>query len=156
MTLRANYVALASRAMQILMDQERYLREQFNASDTVTTLVWELVKLRVSQINQCAFCIDMHSKDALGQGETQERIIGLSAWRDMPLYSDTERAALEWAERLTAGKRIEDSPYQAVVGVLGEQAVVDLTIAINAINSWNRMVKAFTPEVGSYKPASVR
>ena len=156
MGLRANYFDLASKAMEILMNQESYLREQFNASDTVTILVWELVKLRVSQINQCAFCIDMHSKDALTQGETQERIIGLSAWRDMPLYSDTERAALNWAEHVTSGKRVDDTSYQEVVEGLGEQAVVDLTIAINAINSWNRMVKAFTPEVGSYKPASVR
>ena len=75
MTIRANYFALASNAMQILMDQESYLREQFNGSDTVTIKTWELVKLRVSQINQCAFCIDMHNKDALNQGESQERII---------------------------------------------------------------------------------
>ncbi|MBU2873359.1 carboxymuconolactone decarboxylase family protein [Marinobacter salexigens] len=156
MALRANYFDLASKAMQILMNQESYLREQFNASDTVTTVVWELVKLRVSQINQCAFCIDMHSKDALTQGETHKRIIGLSAWRDMPLYSDAERTALNWAEHVTSGKRVDDTSYQKVIDVLGEQAVVDLTIAINAINSWNRMVKAFTPEVGSYKPASFR
>ncbi len=157
MTLRANYFELASGAVQILMNQESYLREQFSASETVTPLVWELVKLRVSQINQCAFCLDMHSQEALGQGESQARIIiiGLSAWRDMPMYSETERTALEWAEHLTAGKAVDDTVYQKVVAVLGEQALVDLTLAVNAINSWNRIVKVFKPEVGSYKPASV-
>lgn len=152
MTLRANYFAVASKAIQILMDQEHYLREQFSVSETVTTSSWELVKLRVSQINQCAFCIDMHSKDALSKGESQERIIGLSAWRDMPLYSEKERVALDWAELLTLGKPADDQSYQKVVQILGEQAVVDLTIAVNAINSWNRIAKTFKPEVGSYKP----
>lgn len=152
MTLRASYFDLAPKAMQILMNQENYLREQFGVSETVTTPIWELVKLRVSQINQCAFCIDMHSKDALSQGETQERIIGLSAWRDMPLYSETELVALDWAEYLTSGKPADDESYQKVVQALGEQAVVDLTIAINAINSWNRIAKTFKPEVGRYKP----
>ena len=152
MTLRTNYFELAPKAIQILMSQEDYLAEQFNASDTVAKLTWELVKLRVSQINQCAFCIDMHSKDLLNDGEALERIIGLSAWRDMPMYSETERVALDWAERLTEGKLIEDDYYQSVVRVLGEKTLVDLTIAINAINSWNRVAKTFKPEVGSYKP----
>lgn len=152
MTIRANYFALASNAMQILMDQESYLREQFNGSDTVTIKTWELVKLRVSQINQCAFCIDMHNKDALNQGESQERIIGLSAWRDMPMYSEIERVAFNWAEHLTAGKAVDDDTYIKMEEALGQQALVDLTIAINSINSWNRIAKTFKPEVGSYKP----
>ncbi|MEO9944784.1 carboxymuconolactone decarboxylase family protein [Paraglaciecola sp.] len=152
MTLRANYFELASKAMQILINQESYLREQFSISETVTVQIWELVKLRLSQINQCAFCIDMHSKEALSQGENQDRIIGLSAWRDMPFYSDTEIAALNWAEHLNSGKAVDDNSYQKIVEALGEQAVVDLTIAINAINSWNRIAKTFRPEVGSYKP----
>ncbi|WP_434353936.1 carboxymuconolactone decarboxylase family protein [Psychrobacter sp. HD31] len=138
--------------MQILINQENYLHEQFSLSETITIPIWELVKLRVSQMNQCAFCIDMHSKDALSQGETQERIIGLSAWRDMPLYSETELVALDWAEHLTLGKPVDDESYHKVVKALGEQAVVDLTIAISAINSWNRIAKTFTPEVGGYKP----
>ncbi|HFG1561104.1 TPA: carboxymuconolactone decarboxylase family protein, partial [Vibrio cholerae] len=79
MALRANYIGLAPKAMQILMEQESYLRAQFQNSETVTVSVWELIKLRISQINQCAFCIDMHSKDAIAQGETSERIIGLNA-----------------------------------------------------------------------------
>lgn len=152
MTLRTNYFALASEAIQILMDQERYLAQQFDASETVSKLTWDLVKLRISQINQCAFCIDMHSKDLMKQGETPERIIGLSAWCDMPLYSPAERAALAWGEHLTQGKPVDDLYYQEVIQSLGEQAVVDLTIAINAINSWNRIAKTFKQEVGSYQP----
>ena len=88
MTLRANYFTLGAKAMTILMAQESYLKAQFSESNAVTPVVWELVKLRVSQLNQCAFCIDMHSKEAIALGETSERIIGLSAWRDMPLYDD--------------------------------------------------------------------
>lgn len=152
MTLRANYLEIAPQAMQILWSQEGYLREQFTISETLTLPVWELVKLRVSQINQCAFCLDMHTKDALSQGETQERIIGLSAWRETPLYSKTELAALGWAELLTSGNAVDDDSYQKVVDAFGEQAVVNLTIAVNSINSWNRIAKTFKPEVGSYKP----
>ena len=152
MTLRANYFELAPDAINILMSQESCLRSQFNDSDTITMQVWELVKLRVSQINQCAFCIDMHSKDALSRGETHERLIGLSTWRDMPLYSKSERIALEWAERLTKCQAIDEATYDQAVTVLGEQGVVNLTIAVNAINSWNRIAKTFKPEVGSYKP----
>lgn len=152
MFFRANYFELAPKAIQILMNQEDYLRKQFSISETVTIPIWELIKLRVSQMNQCAFCIDMHSKDALNHGETHERIIGLSAWRNMPLYSKTELAALDWAEYLTLANPVDEEFYKNTVEVLGEKAVVDLTIAINAINSWNRIAKTFMPEVGSYKP----
>ncbi len=152
MTLRANYIELAPKAMEILMSQEEYLRGQFSVSETATISTWELVKLRVSQINQCAFCIDMHTKDAVSKGETHERIIGLSAWRDMPMYSKAEQATLDFAENLTYGNPIDDQSYQNLVDCLGEQSVVDLTIAVNAINSWNRVAKLFKPEVGSYKP----
>ena len=152
MTARANYIGLAPKAMQILMDQEAYLREQFSESGILSTALWELLKLRVSQINRCAFCVDMHSKDALSHGETVERLIGLSAWHDVPMYSATERAALAWAEHLTQGKPVDDHCYGKAVTALGEKGLVDVTIAVNAINSWNRIVKTFKPEVGSYKP----
>jgi AhpD family alkylhydroperoxidase len=153
MTQRANYFGLANEAMQILLKQEAYLTQQFSASESLTIPVWELVKLRVSQINQCAFCIDMHSQEAQSKGETTDRIIGLNAWRDMPLYTDIERAALDWAELQTYGRAVDDQSYQQVTNALGEQAVVDLTLAVNAINSWNRIAKTFKPEVGSYKPS---
>ncbi len=153
MTQRANYFGLANEAMQILLKQEAYLTQQFSASESLTIPVWELVKLRVSQINQCAFCIDMHSQEAQSKGETTDRIIGLNAWRDMPLYTDIERAALDWAELQTYGRAVDDQSYQQVTNALGEQALVDLTLAVNAINSWNRIAKTFKPEVGSYKPS---
>lgn len=152
MTTRANYFALAPKAMQILLSQEQYLHTQFSESETMTPALWHMVKLRVSQINQCAFCIDMHTKEASRHGESWERMLGLSAWRDMPLYTDIERTVLGWAEHLTAGSRVDDEQYQAVVAVLGEQTLVDLTLAVNAINSWNRVAKTFKPEVGSYQP----
>ena len=79
-------------------------------------------------------------------------IIGLSAWRDMPMYSEIERVAFNWAEHLTAGKAVDDDTYIKMEEALGQQALVDLTIAINSINSWNRIAKTFKPEVGSYKP----
>ena len=151
MTKRANHVELAPTAMQMLFEQENYLRKQFRISKTIKLPVWELVKIRVSQLNQCAFCIDMHSNEAINQGESIERIIGLSAWRDMPFYSEVERLALEWAELLSSGKTINDERYNSVKETLGEHTIVDLTIAINAINSWNRIAKVFKPEVGSYK-----
>jgi len=151
MTQRANYFVVAEDAIEILMEQEGYLRKQFSNSDLLNVKIWELMKLRVSQINQCAFCIDMHSKDLLRAGETAERIIALSAWRDMPLFSDTERTVLNFAEQLSQGEIIDDALYISVAERLGEHNMVDLTIAINAINSWNRIVKTFKPEVGSYK-----
>lgn len=151
MMKRANYFELAPDALQILMNQEGYLRKQFEASGYISVSVWELVKLRVSQINQCAFCIDMHSDDARRQGESSEKLIGLSAWRDMPIYSKVERAALGWAELVLSGQSIDDAAYEAAVEILGEQGVVDLTIAVNAINSWNRIAKTFNTKVGSYK-----
>lgn len=151
MTQRANYFVVAEDAIEILMEQESYLRKQFSNSDLLNVKIWELMKLRVSQINQCAFCIDMHSKDLLRAGETAERIIALNAWRDMPLFSNTERTVLNFAEQLSQGEIIDDALYISVAERLGEHNMVDLTIAINAINSWNRIVKTFKPEVGSYK-----
>ncbi|WP_338327185.1 carboxymuconolactone decarboxylase family protein [Shewanella algae] len=152
MMKRLDYANAAPQAMKILYQQESYFHQQFNVSETMSVTIWELVKLRVSQINQCAFCIDMHSKDALKYGEKAERIFGLNAWRDMPIYSYEEGVALGWAEQLTAGLSISDEEYQQVLDCFGPQAMTDLTIAINAINSWNRIVKVFKPEVGSYQP----
>lgn len=148
---RANYFNLANDAIQILMQQESYIADAFNNSPSLTGTVWELVKLRVSQLNQCAFCVDMHASQALEAGEKIDRIIGISAWRGMPYYNRTERYALEYSEVLSQGKELSDNDYQHFVEVFGEKAMVDLTLAINAINSWNRIAKTFKPEVGSYK-----
>lgn len=101
---RLNYYSAAPEAMKILIQQETYLVRAFAVSDVLTSEMLELLKLRVSQINQCAFCVDMHSKDALKRGGKVERLISLSAWEDAQLYNDHERAALKFAEILTAGK----------------------------------------------------
>ncbi|AXN30085.1 carboxymuconolactone decarboxylase family protein [Vibrio coralliilyticus] len=149
MTPRLNYFNAAPEGIQILMEQENYLRTQFEQQNTLSITTWELVKLRVSQINQCAFCIDMHSKDALKQGESYSRLIGLNAWQDMPEYSDEEKVALHWSECITKGGDVDESAYQATLNTFGEQGLVILTLAINAINSWNRIAKTFKPEIGS-------
>lgn len=133
--------------MKILIGQEEYLREQFKTSETLTVQLWELIKLRVSQMNQCAYCVNLHSKDALEQGESVDRLIGLSAWREMPFYDQVESIALDMAEVLTLGQSLEDDKYSQAVEILGDKAVVDLVVAINAINSWNRIAKTFKPQI---------
>jgi AhpD family alkylhydroperoxidase len=145
MTNRLNYFENAPKAMDILLSQENYLNEQFSGE----SILLELVKMRVSQINQCAFCIDMHSKKALKLGELGERLYGLSIWRDMSCYSKVERQALTWAELITSGQTVTDENYQQALDTFGEGQLVDLTIAINAINSWNRIAKTFKPVIGS-------
>ncbi|WCE32133.1 carboxymuconolactone decarboxylase family protein [Vibrio sp. SCSIO 43137] len=149
MSQRINYFNAAPEGIQILLEQETYLRNQFEQQSQLSHTLWELVKLRVSQINQCAFCIDMHSKDALKGGEQADRLIGLSAWREMPLYSINERIALNWAEELTLNGTASEADYQSALDAFGEQGLVILTLAVNAINSWNRIAKVFKPEIGS-------
>lgn len=114
----------------------------------------ELVKTRVSQINGCAYCIDMHTKDARAAGETEQRLYGLSAWHEAPYYSDRERAALAWAEAITniSQTHASDAEYEAARAHFGEEELVKLTMAIITINGWNRLAIAFRPEVGIYKP----
>lgn len=152
MTQRLDYFATSPQAMEILFEQENYLKQQFATSHSMTLTIWELVKLRVSQINQCAYCIAMHTKDALKHGEQPERIYGLVAWHDMPFYSELERCALAWAELTISARPVSTEHYQRALQNFGSQALVDLTIAVNAINSWNRIAKTFKPEVGSYQP----
>ena len=112
----------------------------------------ELVKMRVSQINACGYCLDMHSKDARAAGETEQRLYLLSAWREAPFYSARERAALSWAEAVTLVSQndLPDALYEAVHKEFDDKGMVDLTLAIIAINGWNRMAIAFRADVGSY------
>jgi len=112
----------------------------------------ELVKTRASQLNGCAWCLDMHSKDARALGETEQRLYLLTAWREAPFYSDRERAALAWTEALTQipAHGVSDELYAEARRHFDEKALVDLTLAIVAINGWNRMNVAFRTAVGSY------
>lgn len=149
MSPRANYFVIAPKAMDLLMQQERYLEEQFEKSTVLNKRVWELVKLRVSQLNQCAFCIDMHTRDLVKMGESSERLVGLCTWDQLPYYSEAERAALYLADRLTTANEMDDDTYRRLLDHLSEQGIVDMSIAVNAINSWNRIAKTFKPVIGS-------
>jgi AhpD family alkylhydroperoxidase len=117
--------------------------------------LFELVKIRASQVNQCAYCIDMHTKDARARGESEQRIYALSAWRETPFFSARERAALEWTEELTrlADSHVPDDVYERVLAELGEADLVALTFAIVVINGWNRLAKPFRAPAGTYQPA---
>ena len=117
----------------------------------------ELIKIRASQMNGCAYCIDMHTKDARASGETEQRIYALSAWREAPFYSDRERAALEWAEALTAiaDTHVPDEVFAQVRPHFEEPELVALTFAIVAINGWNRMAISSRVPVGTYQPKAV-
>lgn len=116
----------------------------------------ELVKMRASQINGCAYCLDMHSKDARAGGETEQRLYLLNAWRESPFYSERERAALAWTEALTliAHDEVSDALYDQVRAHFSAQERVDLSLAIIAINGWNRLAKPFRSEPGHYQPGA--
>ncbi len=116
-----------------------------------------LIYFRVSQINGCAFCLDMHSKDLRAKGEEEQRLYLLNAWREVPFYSARERAALAWAESLTelAGGQVPDEVYESAIGQFTEDELIDLTIAVITINSYNRINIAFpNPQVGTYQPGA--
>jgi AhpD family alkylhydroperoxidase len=115
----------------------------------------ELVKTRASQINGCAFCLDMHTKDARAAGETEQRLYTLSAWRETPFFSDRERAALAWTEAVTrvADTHVPDDVFELVSKHFSEKELADLTLAIVTINGWNRLAIAFRKVPGSYQPA---
>ena len=117
----------------------------------------DLVRMRASQINGCAYCLDMHSKDARAKGETEQRLYGLDAWRETPYYSDRERAALEWTEALTlvAETRVPDDVYERVRAQFSEDELVHLSLAIVAINGWNRLNVAARTVPGGYVAGSL-
>jgi len=116
-----------------------------------------LVEIRASQINGCAYCLDMHTKDARAAGETEQRIYTLDAWRETPFFTDRERAALEWTEAVTlvAEKGVPDDVYERVKQQFNEEELVALTFVVVVINSWNRLNVSFRPLVGDYQPKLV-
>lgn len=149
MVARINYAKTAPEAVGIFRGLEVYLRRS-----GLDPKLRELVKTRVSQINGCGFCVDMHTKDARALGETEQRLYLLSTWREAPCYSERERAALAWAEALTrvAGDPISDELYAEARRHFDEKELVDLTFAVIAINGWNRLAISFRTPVGSYEP----
>lgn len=149
MATRLNYVKAAPGAYRVMSQLEHYVKD----CGLETSLV-ELVKIRASQINGCAYCIDMHTKDARAAGESEQRIYLLSAWREAPFYNERERAALEWAEALTliANDHVPDEIYERVKPHFTDEELVNLTLAVATINAWNRLGISFRSEVGSYQP----
>ena len=119
--------------------------------------LFELVKIRASQINGCAYCIDMHTKDARLAGETEQRIYALNAWRETPFFTDRERAALEWTEAVTrvADTHVPDEIHARVAAQFEEAELVALTFAVIVINSWNRLAVSFRAPAGTYQPRAV-
>ena len=149
MKQRIDYRTAAPGAFAAMLGLEKYTRQ----SGLEHSLL-ELVKTRVSQINGCAYCLDMHTKDARAAGETEQRLYLLSAWRETRFFSPRERAALAWAEAVTqlGGHGVPDAVYDEARAQFDEKALVDLTLAIVAINGWNRLAISFRSEAGSYQP----
>jgi len=114
----------------------------------------ELVKMRASQINGCAYCLDMHSKDARAKGESEQRLYALNAWRETPFFTDREQAALAWAEALTlvSVDHVPDAVYERAKQQFSEEELVNLTLAVIAINGWNRIAISFRMVPGEYQP----
>ncbi|HEV2341484.1 MAG TPA: carboxymuconolactone decarboxylase family protein [Candidatus Acidoferrales bacterium] len=137
------------KAYQAMYPLETYVRQS-----GLEKPMLELVKMRASQINGCAYCLDMHSKDARAAGETEQRLYGLNAWEEAPYYSDRERAALAWTEAVTlvSEGRVPDKVFEEVRKVFSEKELVSLTMAIVAINGWNRLSIAFRAVAGTYQP----
>ena len=149
MERRLDYGKVAPEGVAPLHALENYLKKTGLEPNLV-----ELIKLRSSQINGCAYCIDMHTKDARSEGESEQRLYGLSAWRESSFYSERERAALAWTESVTniSEDHVPDAAYDLVRGCFTEKELVDLTLAVIAINAWNRLAISFHTPAGSYKP----
>ncbi len=148
MEVRLNYYQIAPGVAKAMRGLEDYLEECGLERSLIN-----LVKTRASQINGCAYCIDMHTKDARADGETEQRLYELDAWRETPFYTERERAALAWTEAVTlvSEGHVPDEVYEAVSRHFGEKELVDLTLAVVAINGWNRLAISFRSKPGSYQ-----
>ena len=147
---RIHYLKFAPEALKAMYDLEKYL-----ATCGLEHKLLHLLKLRASQINGCAFCIDMHSKDARALGESEQRLYALDAWRETPFYTDKERAALAWVEAVTlvSESHVPDDLYDEVKKHFGEKEIVDLTVLATTINMWNRLAISMRAVPGHYQPA---
>jgi AhpD family alkylhydroperoxidase len=149
MKARINVMTADPKGLHLLLGVERHIA----ASGLESKLLY-LVKMRASQINGCAYCLDMHSKDARAEGETEQRLYSLDAWEEAPYYSDRERAALKWTEAVTVldDGHVPDSAYEQVRAQFNESQIAGLTLAVAMINTWNRLNVAFRTEAGGYRP----
>ena len=148
MSPRIEYHKAEPSALKAMLGLQAYVNES-----GIEHSLLELVKLRASQLNGCAYCIDMHTKDARARGETEQRLYALDAWRETPFYSERERAALAWAEAVTllGDGHVPDAVYEQAREQFDEQELVKLTFALVAINGWNRLSIAFRAVPGTYK-----
>ena len=146
---RIDYAKVAGGVLNAMRELEKYLH-----GCGIDESLLHLIKLRVSQINGCAYCIDMHWKDLRALGESEQRLYGLDAWEESPYYTDRERAALAWAEAVTNLKdgHVSDAVYEDTIKHFGEKELADLTLAVGAINSWNRLLIAGRTVPGTYQP----
>ncbi len=150
MKARLNYARVATGVYDAMDALDQYL-----AGCGLEEALLHLVRLRASQLNGCAYCIDMHWKDLRAHGQTEQRLYSLAAWRECPYYSDRERAALAWTEAVTlvAGAHVPDAVYDEARAVFSEKELCDLTLAIAAINAWNRLSIAARLVPGGSQPA---
>ena len=145
--MRLDHRKVFPAALRVMLGLEDAVHES-----TLEPELLELVKMRASQLNGCAYCLDMHSKDARARGESEQRLHVLAAWREAPFYSERERAALAWCETLTLLPQTGagDEVYRQLGEQLDEAEIVALTLAIVAINGWNRLAVGFRTDVGDY------
>jgi AhpD family alkylhydroperoxidase len=150
MKSRIEYAQIAPGAVEAMRALEKYVR-----TCGIDPKLLELIKIRASQINGCAYCLDMHTKDARAQGETEQRIYALNAWRETPFFTEKERAALAWTESVTqvSTSQVPDEVYEIVRQHLDEKEIVNITTAIVAINGWNRFAVSFRSVPGAYRSA---
>lgn len=148
---RMDYFKTDPKALKGMLELEKYV-----VASELDPVIFELVKTRASQINGCAYCLDMHTKDARHAGETEQRLYVLSAWKETSFYSDKERAALEYTEALTliSENEVSDALYQKVQTHFTDKELLALTMTIVAINGWNRIAIAFRTVPGSYQIAN--
>ena len=148
MEQRINAFHKGQKALSELYSLGTYLKNSMIEQELLNLLYY-----RVSQINGCAFCLDMHSKDLLAKGEDQQRLLVLNAWREAPFYTNRERAALGWAEAVTniSDGHVRDSDYETARAQFSEEELIDLTIATVTINSYNRINIAFRTTAGTYR-----
>ena len=152
MEARFNYFKAAPGALKAMLGLGEYLRD-CGLEESLLNLLY----LRASQINGCAYCLDMHWKDLQAGGENEQRMYSLNAWRQSPFYSDRERAALAWTEAVTlvAEGHVPDAVFQEVRSYFNEKELSDLTLAIVTINGWNRLNIAARTVPGDYQPAKL-
>jgi AhpD family alkylhydroperoxidase len=148
MTQRLKAAQVAPQAYQAMLGMENYVRQ----SGLEHSLL-ELVKLRASYMNGCAYCVDMHTKDARADGETEQRLYAVAVWRETPFFTPRERAALAWTEAVTDISRgVQDDVFEEARRHFTDAELVNLTMAVVSINGWNRLSVSFGTEVGTYQP----